>query len=76
MTEQGEADKYIKCSKCRRKYLNDDEHIKNEFGYNRLNERYKTCVTCRHKKKNVITNVQIPGKQHQVFLNPMYVYQL
>ena len=47
MTEQGEADKYTKCSKCRCKYINDDEHIKKEFGYNRLEERFKTCVKCR-----------------------------
>ena len=50
MTEPSEADKYIKCSKCRCKYINDTEHIKNDFGYNRLNERYKTCVTCRDKR--------------------------
>ena len=29
------------------KFINDDEHIKNDFGYNRLNERYKQCVRCR-----------------------------
>ena len=32
------------------KFINDDEHIKNDFGYNRLNERYKQCVRCRTKK--------------------------
>ena len=47
MTEQSEADKYIKCSKCRCKYINDDEHIKKDFGYNRLEQRFKTCVKCR-----------------------------
>ena len=47
MTERSEADKYIKCSKCRCKYINDDEHIKKDFGYNRLEERFKTCVKCR-----------------------------
>ena len=51
MAEQGEVDKYVKCSKCRCKYINDDDHIENDFGYNRLNERYKTCVTCREKHK-------------------------
>ena len=51
MTEQSEADKYIKCSKCRCKFLNDAEHIKYDFGYNRLNERYKTCTTCRSKNQ-------------------------
>ena len=51
MTEQSEADKYIKCSKCRCKYINDDEHIKNDFGYNRLEEQFKTCVKCRPKSR-------------------------
>jgi hypothetical protein len=51
MTEQSEAEKYIKCSKCRCKYINDDEHIKNDFGYNRLNERFKTCVVCRARNR-------------------------
>ena len=48
--EQSEAEnnnKYIICSKCHMKYINDDEHIKHDFGYNRLNERYKNCMTCR-----------------------------
>ena len=51
MAEQGEIDKYIKCSKCRCKYINDDENIKTDFGLNRLNERFKTCVKCRTKHK-------------------------
>ena len=50
MEEQHGEDKYIKCSKCKCKYINDDEHIKKDFGYNRLNERYKTCVKCRTKR--------------------------
>ena len=40
-------DKYIVCSKCKMKFINDDEHIKNDFGYNRLNIRYRNCVKCR-----------------------------
>ena len=50
MTEKGENDNYIKCSRCTCKYINDDEHIKKDFGYNRLNERFKTCSKCRDKK--------------------------
>ena len=46
-----DENKYIKCSTCKCKYLNDNEHIKKEFGYNRLNERLKTCVKCRDKHK-------------------------
>ena len=42
-----DINKYIKCSRCHMKFINDDEHIKNDFGYNRLNERYKQCVRCR-----------------------------
>ena len=49
MTERSEESKYIKCSKCWCKYINDDEHIKQDFGYNRLEERFKTCVKCRER---------------------------
>ena len=48
MAEQSN-DKYIKCSCCKCKFINDDEHIKADFGYNRLNERFKTCAKCREK---------------------------
>ena len=44
-------DKYIKCSKCKCKYINDDEHIKKDFGHNRLEERFKTCVKCRERSR-------------------------
>ena len=49
MTEDNIIDKYIKCSRCKCKYINDNEHIKYDFGYNRLDERYKTCVKCRER---------------------------
>ena len=45
-----DINKYIKCSRCHMKFINDDEHIKTDFGYNRLNERYKQCVKCRSQK--------------------------
>ena len=54
MAEQGvqqQPDKYIKCSTCRCKYINDPDHIKTDFGYTRLEERYKCCVKCRGQKK-------------------------
>ena len=58
MTEQSGDGKYIKCSKCKCKYINDDEHIKADFGYNRLNERFKTCTKCRTKtNKKVNLNI-------------------
>ena len=51
MAEECGDDKYITCSKCKCKYINDDENIEKDFGYNRLNERYKTCVKCRTKTR-------------------------
>jgi hypothetical protein len=48
--EQTEANiitNYIVCSRCHMKFVIDDEHIKTDFGYNRLNIRCKNCVTCR-----------------------------
>ena len=36
--------KYINCSRCHMKSINDDEHRSTDFGYNRLNIRYKQCV--------------------------------
>ena len=36
MTEDNRIDKYIKCSRCKCKYINDNEHIKHYFGYNML----------------------------------------
>ena len=51
MAEQTREEQYIKCSRCQMKYINNDDHIKKEFGYNRLNERYKTCIACRDNRK-------------------------
>ncbi len=48
-----EETKYIKCGACKCKYINDDEHIKTDFGYNRLEVQYKTCVKCREKKNEL-----------------------
>ena len=41
---------YINCS-CHRKYINSDESIAANFGFNRLQERYRTCVKCRQSGK-------------------------
>ena len=51
MTEENKNDKYIICSGCTCKYINDEEHISNDFGYTRLEMRYKTCVRCRVRSK-------------------------
>ena len=48
--EHSEAEsnnKYIACSSWYKRCINDDEHIKTDIGYNRLNIRYKNCVKCR-----------------------------
>ena len=42
---------YIRCKGCKRKYLNKEENIKVDFGYNRLEERYKSCVKCRENSR-------------------------
>ena len=52
MSGRSEQDKYIKCKGCKCKYINDEEHIKEDFGYNRLGEQLKSCVKCRTKNKH------------------------
>ena len=47
MAERQGTDKYIHCSTCKKKFINDYDHIKVDFGYNRLNIRFKCCVQCR-----------------------------
>ena len=49
--EEIKNDKHMKCSKCRSKYINDEEHINNDLGYTRLEEIYKTCVRCKDRGK-------------------------
>ena len=51
MTDNNEVERYIKCSKCKLKYKNNDIDIAHDFGYNRLNEQFKTCFICRNKQK-------------------------
>jgi hypothetical protein len=50
MSEESEEPKYIVCSKCHCKYINDDENIKRYFGYKRIGDRYRTCIKCRTRK--------------------------
>ena len=71
MTEQDSKDKYIKCSRCKMKYLNSDENISKYFGYNRLNEIYKTCAKCRDNRKQYIKNNPEKVKQisHQYWID-------
>ena len=54
--EQSEAEsnnEYKICSKCKMKFINDDEQIKTDFGCDRLNIGYQTCVQCRKYNKHV-----------------------
>jgi hypothetical protein len=44
---------YIKCSKCKCKYINDEEHISKDFGYTRLNKRYRSCKKCRNVETEI-----------------------
>ena len=60
MAEECGDNKYIKCSKCKCKYMNDDKHIKNDFGYNRLEERFKTCTKCRTKTNKKVNLIDKP----------------
>ena len=46
MTENNNDDKHIKCTTCKCMYHNNDESIKDNFGFNRLGETYKCCVKC------------------------------
>ena len=54
---------YIHCS-CHRKYINSDESIVINFGFNRLNERYRTCVKCRQSGKG--------SRDKKILLDPDY----
>ena len=67
MTEDNRIDKHIKCSRCNCKYMNDNEHIKHDFGYNRLEERYKTCVKCR--ENNTQDKAQYKRETHKSIID-------
>ena len=49
--ENNGADEYIICAVCKCKFINDEESIKNHFGYNRLNKRWKTCYKCKERNQ-------------------------
>ena len=50
MLEQHNEDTYITCSRCNKKYQDTDESVKQHFGYDKLNERFKVCAMCRQYK--------------------------
>ena len=70
MAEQGD-DTYIKCSRCKCKYHNNDESISDNFGFNRLGETYKCCVKCRNCKAQYQRyNIEKIGqKRHQFWID-------
>ena len=54
--EQSEADssnKYAICSRCKIKFINDDDNIKTDSGYNRLKERYKKTWNEKNPNKSI-----------------------
>ena len=58
---------YTHCSQCKCKYHNRYDDLKDDFGYSRLGERYKTCVKCRErraKKRDKQLNQEV-GEQYQ-----------
>ena len=61
MEEQRISEKYINCSACKCKYINDDAQIETDFGYNKLEERYKTCVKCGGN--NIVYDSSDKGKE-------------
>ena len=70
MAEQGD-DTYIKCSRCKCKYHNNDESISDNFGFNRLGETYKCCVKCRNcRAQYQRDNVEkLAQKRHQFWID-------
>ena len=65
------ADEYIKCSTCKCKYNNTDDDIKKNFGYDRLNKRYKCCVKCKNRKQQYQHDNYdtIKEKKHQYWID-------
>ena len=58
MADNTESDNYFKCSECKCKYEKD------KFGLNRLNNMYKTCISCRNKNKKKVSTTKIIMKFH------------
>ena len=72
MTEQDNDDTHIKCASCKCKYHNNDESIKENFGFKRFGERYKVCVKCRTIAKDYYkTNVrELTDNHHKIYYEP------
>ena len=72
MAEEGKDDKYIRCSKCRSKSINDEEHTSKDVGYTRLEERYKTCVKCRARQYTYCNTWLSKNKDYKAELQHEY----
>ena len=64
MAGESKNDKSIICNKRKCKYINAGEHISTDFGYTRLEGRYKTCKKCRARRIIIITNITITIKKN------------
>ena len=51
MAEECGDNKYIKCSKCKCKYLNNEFQILKNFGFDRLQRQFKTCKNVEQLSK-------------------------
>jgi hypothetical protein len=55
MTENSGQDNLITCTKRKCRYIINEDIIINDFGFNRLRQRYNTCKRCwanRHTKQH------------------------
>ena len=55
MAENSGETTHIKCRQCTCQYINDDEHIKNDFGYSRLGKQYKLVPDVEQGKRQKAT---------------------
>ena len=63
MMGQHNDDKYITCSRCNKKYHDTDDNVKQHFGYNKVNERFKVCAMCRQYKLDNRERILQRGKE-------------
>ena len=72
MTEDSSKEQYVKCSRCKKKFINDDEHIKTDFGFNRLGVKYKTCVTCRDRETQRVNKLKQEAEENKDTIKHCY----
>ena len=72
MTEQGNDKTYINCSRCKMKYHNNDDSIKEHFGFTRFGEQFKTCIVCRTKRAQYHMDYYNEHKEHRQYYSRKY----